>query len=687
MIRPMVRIGFSLCVALSLFATSRLRAEEPAALTLYPRPGEPAGEVRGNGELKIAQRDANATWNLFKFDSVYFTIKNPTDQRITVRARAENPFAHGVFENVRTAGLVEPGQTATVRLRLMRRPQDPTYTPFKPFFMYFSDLNVRDNTVDPSYIARLFVWIENGTKDQRVIVESVVAQGDGNQEPVPFFPFIDKYGQYKHTDWPDKIRSDDDFAAVVKRDQLEMAAHPGPESWDKWGGWKDGPLQKATGFFYPIKVDGKWWLVDPDGALFWSYAPTGVNAGGEGSPVTGKETWFEEMPAPDGPYAKYWTEGQGARFRYYADGKAWKAFSFSALNAERKYGPDWRNATADALHARLRNWGFNSMGNWSDPVVYLKHKTPYTVAIVSGEWSLDHMPDVFDPKWVASVNAALDKEKDTTANDPWNIGYFIDNELTWGGSPRGLRVTQGILQKGEATSSSKIAFIEDLKAKYSEIEKLNKAWATHFESWDALLQSKAGIAPENDAYRKDAGDFGEKFIHKYFATCRDAVQRVAPNNLYLGCRFHGHIDRSIMTIAGQYCDVISYNWYDMPRSRFDQYLNVVDKPFLVGEFGVTSDLGQTPWRGKIFTEPDGDRLKSMEAWLNEGLAHPSLVGAHFFQFRDQPVSGRPDGEATLRGFLNVADAPHFDLVQLNRRIAYKMYETRSKATARRGTGG
>jgi len=63
----------------------------------------------------------------------------------------------------------------------------------------------------------------------------------------------------------------------------------------------------------------------------------------------------------------------------------------------------------------------------------------------------------------------------------------------------------------------------------------------------------------------------------------------------------------------------------------------------------------------------------MEVYVRQAIVHPLLVGAHYFQFRDQPISGRPDGEAVLRGFLNTADTPHFDLVQLNRRLGYSLY--------------
>ena len=118
--------------------------------------------------------------------------------------------------------------------------------------------------------------------------------------------------------------------------------------------------------------------------------------------------------------------------------------------------------------------------------------------------------------------------------------------------------------------------------------------------------------------------------------------------------------------------------YDDPAGRMNQYLGKVDKPFIVGEFGVSSDLGQSPWRGEVAASDPAARTRSMEDWFNKAIRHPLLVGAHFFQFRDQPVSGRGDGEATLRGFVNGSDTPHFDLVELNRRLGHNLYEARSK---------
>ena len=674
----------SFSVSVARFAAAALLIGVPSPRRLVaseaPSPLLVAAGLRGKatiaGDTPLILAPAQGNWDLSRHDSLFFTVSNPGRERVTVWARAENPGARGVTDNARNALVLEPGARGELRLRLIRRPKDPGYAPFKPFFMYFKNLNVRDNTLDPAAVARVVVWLEGDADEVKVVLETVAARGGGDAGPAPFLPFVDRYGQYKHADWPDKIHSDADFEAVKKKDAADMAANPGPADWDKWGGWKNGPRRKATGYFRAEKVDGKWWLVTPDGTLFWSYGPTGVSAGGEGSPVTDKETWFDELPAADGPAAKYWGRGRGARYMYYETGKEWRSFSFSGLNAERKYGPDWREVTAEGLHARLRNWGMNTMANWSDPVVYLKRKTPYVVAVGSGPLRLDHFPDVFDPAFERAVNEAMDRQKSTTAGDPWNLGYFVDNELTWGAGRGAMRAAEGAL-KASAESGTKKAFVGHLKTRHRELPALNRAWGTKHASWNALLEERALPEPQTEAFKADCADFGLKMAEKYFSTVRAAVKRVAPNNLYLGCRFHGHIDRSVVEIAAKYCDVIGYNIYERPSGRLNQYRDAVDAPFIVGEFGVTSDLGQTPWRGQVMTQDQGERLRDMERWLDEAFAHPALVGAHFFQFRDQPLTGRADGEATLRGFLNVADTPHFDLVKLNRRLAYKLYETRT----------
>lgn len=713
-----VRLG----ALLLAFAAASFSGAAPLPLSR----GDAPSEARPGPALVLAPE--SGTWDLSAYDSVFLRLANPGDTAVTVWARAEMPDAKGMTDACSAVAVVPAKGEATLRLRLMRRPEDPGYEPFKRFYMYTKSLRVRDNTVDPTQIARVALKIE-GEGSVRVL--AATADGAGTPGQPKFFPFIDRYGQYKHTDWPGKIHDDADFAERLREEEAEMHAHPGPPDWNRYGGWANGPRQEATGFFHTKKIDGKWWFVDPEGCLYWSYGPTGVGLGGEGSPVTGKENWFEELPAKDGPYARYWEKGRGARFMYYEDGKAWDAFNFSGLVAEKKYGKDWESGAAERLHARLRNWGYNSVGNWSERAVMEARKTPYTVAIWANEGNgapmLDHIPDVFDPRWERALAATLAKEKGRTAGDPWNIGYFVDNEWTWGWAKNGAIVIHNALKfPGSAT---KARFVEFLRTRHADIAALNQAWGTNYASWDALRRAVeppwnpaaratttkeaflerqraqfADIAALNAAWRtdyaswddlassvekrpdlktpaveNDCGEFGLQFAEHYFSTVRRRVKEVAPNNLYLGVRFHGHIDTALVQICAKYADVISWNVYESdPGARLNRFIGVVDKPFLSGEFGIDSDPLQTPFRGDAPNDDPNRRIRSMESYVRKAFVHPLMVGAHYFQFRDQPLSGRPDGEAVLRGFMNLADTPHFDLVQANRKLGYGLYRMRAE---------
>src|SRR5690606_41860731 len=85
-----------------------------------------------------------------------------------------------------------------------------------------------------------------------------------------FFPFVDIYGQYTHADWPEKIHTDEDLRKAKAKEDAELAASERPQEWNRFGGWANGPQLEATGNFRTAKHDGKWWLIDPEGRLFFS---------------------------------------------------------------------------------------------------------------------------------------------------------------------------------------------------------------------------------------------------------------------------------------------------------------------------------------------------------------------------------------------------------------------------------
>jgi hypothetical protein len=536
---------------------------------------------------------------------------------------------------------------------------------------------VHSNTIDPSAVARLVLSVDQPKAGQKIEITNVRPDGAGSKDAPPFIPFIDEFGQYLHSDWPGKVHTFEDLAHRRIEEEQECREWSGPSDWNRYGGWEKGPTLKATGFFYAAKQEGKWWLVDPSGKLYWSYGPTGVGFGGDFTPITDRQQWFVSLPERP-RWDSLYSQRRGATYMYYKD-REWEGYDVASFNLRRKYGPQWRESVAVLSHERLRSWGFNSIGNWSAPQVYMIRRTPYTVAIHYDAKLIHYrMPDIYHPDWEKSVRARMERERGHTNEDPWNIGYFVDNERWWGWRPRGAAIAEEAL-KNDADCHAKLKLVEMLQTKYATVAALNEAWGTSHESWQALLDTKQPPDMRNQKVLGDCGDFGMMFAERYFTIVRDAVKSVAPNIMYLGCRFHGHIDPELVKLASKYADVISYNIYDNPPDgRLNQYRRL-DVPILSSEWGIESDPMLTPFRGDKSENDPKQRVGKMTGYAQRAIRHPLVVGAHFFQYRDQPISGRPDGEAVLRGFVNITDTPNFELVQANRRLGYELYNTRFEA--------
>jgi hypothetical protein len=201
---------------------------------------------------------------------------------------------------------------------------------------------------------------------------------------------------------------------------------------------------------------------------------------------------FAGLPEPGNPLAAHYGEADerlglpAQRGRHYDHGRS---FDFYAANLQRKYGPDylpvWRRTALD----RLRAWGFNTIGNWSEPQLLERHGFPYVVPIhicgnfakVSGgsDW-WDKMPDPFDPIFAAAVDEIIAKAASIYHDDPYLLGYFVDNELAWGlGQTADPRLRYGLaveaLKLGTA-SPAKRAFIGQLVEKYRDVDKFAAAW-------------------------------------------------------------------------------------------------------------------------------------------------------------------------------------------------------------------
>ncbi len=620
-------------------------------------------------------------WDLSGFEHVAFDVKNVGKNRVEVFGRLDSPDVGGKRVWVQQSVGLKPGEKKTLEVAIKRRL--PAKLAPKLFGMrgYPGGMG-KQSGIDAGNVDQLFVFVARPSAVHEFEIDNIGAAGSHDppawvaMDEEQFFPMIDQYGQFLHNDWPGKTKSIEDLQRRQKEEAADLAAHPGPQDWNRYGGWQAGPQREATGHFRVEKLEGKWWLVDPEGRLFWSHGIDCVRSTTGYTPITDREFYFAGLPPKDSAFGPFYGRSNWAPHGDY-QGKSFETYNFTGANLLRKYGPQWQPQFAEICHRRLRSWGMNTIGNWSDPEIYLLRKTPYVATAGSGRKPLEgssgywgKFPDVFDPDFRESLHRRLAAEKGKTAYDPWCIGYFVDNELSWGDE---LSLAVATLASPPNQAAKKV-FVNDLKTRYETIERLNEAWGTEHASWEALLETQT--PPDKEKAREDLAAFYTKTAEQYFRTCREAVKEVAPNTLYLGCRFAWVNDRAVRA-AAKYSDVISFNKYRDSVADF-RLPEGVDKPVIVGEFHFGAlDRGMFHTGLRPVANQQG-RAVAYKRYVEGALENPWLVGTHWFQYGDQATTGRGDGENYQIGFLDTWDTPYPETIRASRQVGSQMYRLRSE---------
>lgn len=544
-------------------------------------------------------------------------------------------------------------------------------------------------------VVSLSISLDNPAVAQSLLFERVgLLQGDAAIKAA-YTGIVDRYGQFSRSQWPEKITSDEQLKTYAQQEQLQLQGWLKPDQprqLDPFGGVLAASGFEATGFFHTQKRNGRWFLVTPQGHAFYSLGVNAVNADNEQTYTGGREWMFAALPTPGETDSAFYGEGDSrtgtgaSRAVGYNQGR-W--FDFYRANLRRTFGQAcsgaappgqvdcaafdlqrWQRHTLD----RLEGWQFNTLGNWSDPGLANAQRMPYTLPLsIVGDYAsistgMDwwgKMPDPFDPRFAMATERAVAIAARDHRDDPWLVGYFADNELAWAGPGPGpenryalalgtLRLTTDV--------PAKRAFLKQLRDKYRNQAGLSQAWGIDLAAWE--LMEDPGFqgplpTPEHPQIEADYQHFQRVFADTYFKTVADALAWHAPNHMLLGGRFAVSTPEAVQACA-QLCDVLSFNFYTpTPQDGYDfAQLAALDKPVLVSEFHFGSRDRGPLWAGPMEVAREEDRAPAYERFLKAAQAEPSIVGVHWFQYLDQPVTGRLlDGENGHFGLLAISDVP------------------------------
>ncbi len=360
------------------------------------------------------------------------------------------------------------------------------------------------------------------------------------------------------------------------------------------------PTFPATGYFSTGQADGRWYLVTPQGQPFYSDGVSHVSIQGDTDIINNTCPYCVTEKA-DYPNAQTWDTTQ---------------------------------------ISRLRSWGFNTLGPYSDNST-LGSQMPYTV-----ELSMASGNDWFASSFVTHAQLVAQAQAAPLANDPNVIGYFTDSELPWG--PPGL----------------------DLGDQLTEY--LN------------LPPGSPGLAVAQQYVGNPAG-FLYALATRYFSVTSAALKQADPHHLNLGVKAEGQeIQPELLEAARPYVDVFSLEDYQLTAGFAPEILKVwpfylpvqpnlaameqyVQKPLMLGEYtelgADTPDPNTFPGIYAVFPtqQARAAAYENFIAPLYEDA--PWVVGDQWFEYIDEPANGRvPNGENDNFGVLNIQDQPYVPMV-------------------------
>jgi hypothetical protein len=491
-------------------------------------------------------------------------------------------------------------------------------------------------------------------------------------DPRTYAPYVDAYGQSIHASFPGKIQNDADLRAASVEEQTKLAAWGVPTGYDAWGGvagagWQDQP----TGFFHVVQRNNVWWLISPAGnPCFYIGLDTGPLTTGNNTPITGREWEFAALPPRSAPYNSAWSSGDWGN-------QGIASVSFDTWNMIRKYGDAWRTTAGNLAVQRLKSWAFSGFGKWSGDAGSLP-----MLPVLDGRDVpiLARHADIFDPKVRELLRAALRQQMQGRVNDASILGWSYGSEYNEIVTPDEV---PSILAMGATVPAKRALVDEALRAIYGKnAGAMAAAWglarATGVRAADLYGAMPVPPAADIETLREYYADRYYEFIYR-------TVKDIDPNHLYFGSWIvpGWWVNASDWRLMAAHSDVMGYDRYApaFEDERLRRLVISAGKPVFLGEFSFPPSYNLM--RGyqayaEASARDDADAGAQYRTTLEAAARNPWCVGVAWFEYRDEPVSGRGlprqtgrqlvEGEDYAFGMVDVADRPKYDLVEQVRTV-------------------
>jgi hypothetical protein len=276
---------------------------------------------------------------------------------------------------------------------------------------------------------------------------------------------------------------------------------------------------------------------------------------------------------------------------------------------------------AGATVRRVRSLGFKGIGAWSEPVLH-RFDVPMTRDLNLSTWAGGAPWSGDDSAWAAAIEEAVRRQVEPLRDNRHLVGYYLDNELDWG--------------RGD----------------------------------------------DAETYRA---------ARRYFEVTTRAVRKYDPNHLILGVRFRGEAPTAVVRASKGLTDAQSINYYPhdarLDRRLFETLHEASGgQPVIVSEYSFHALDGRSGNRNRFgFPAQVVDQRARAEGYrqMTTRLARlPYVIGADWFQWMDEPPSGRlRDGEDVNFGVVDVKDESYDLLVDAVRSTTPRLNDLHGRSTS------
>ncbi len=343
-----------------------------------------------------------------------------------------------------------------------------------------------------------------------------------------------------------------------------------------------------------------------------------------------------------------------------------------AYNAKALF-PDEKSWVVDTL-AKYKAWGLNSLGGWSDADVFKKYspagqRISHFTVLHLGSYNKAPWDDMFSPTCEKNLEAAAKTLIPPEKNDPYLVGYFTDNELGWWNDA--LFKTYFAMPR---YALGKMRLVKVLQDHYgSDFTKLQADWTTGASSFEALANETKLYLKPGKCGMAAVIEFNTVLAERYYSMVYKIIKKEDPGHLILGDRYCQFYNLETVKASKPYIDVVSTNagaaWLDgtYPHFYFDTLHELTGKPTIVTEFYFAARENRTGNRnsGEIFptVQTQAERAAGFANCIKAFASLPYMLGAHWFQFYDEPPKGRGDGEDYNQGLVDVQGVPYEGMVK------------------------